>query len=180
MTSVKRKIFNKLFQHHERQLLQEVGTNSTGPRSILAKKLAQLKTAAEDEVYGAMNMAANRSVEFQVRLSDAETEGTTRSLADIDCIVSQLEREIYGITSNEQLWFKPESSIHLIEFEVRWQGSSVQELRKPIEKRVIHFGYQKMHLMSHISESIGPMGSGNNCTTEISEWLHIGNVREAY
>jgi len=180
MTSVKRKLFDKLFQHHERQLLQEVGTMATGPRSILAKKLAQIKTAAEEEVYGAVNMTLNKRVEFQVRLSDAETEATTWSLADIDCIVSQLEREIYRITSNEQMPFKQELSIRLIEFEAWWQAIGVQELRKTIKQCVIHFGYPKRHLVSHISESIRRMGSGDNFTTDISERLHIDNVKEAY
>jgi len=37
-----------------------------------------------------------------------------------------------------------------------------------------------MHLVSNISESIRQMGYGNNFTTDISERLHIGNVKEAY
>jgi hypothetical protein len=49
VTPAKRKLFNKLFQHHERQLLQEAGTKASGPRNIFAKKLAQMKTAAEEE-----------------------------------------------------------------------------------------------------------------------------------
>jgi len=77
MTPVKRKLFDKLFQHPERQLLEAVGTKATGPRSIFAKKFAQMKTAAKEEVYGAVNMTADKRVEFQVCLSDAETEATT-------------------------------------------------------------------------------------------------------
>jgi len=180
MTPVKCKLFDKLFQHHERLLFQEVRTKATGPRSTFAKKLAQMKTAAEEEVNGAVNMTADKPVEFQVRLSDAETEATTWSMADTVRIVSQLEREIYGITLNEQMWFKKEFSIHFIKFEAWWQAISVQELWKPIEQHVIHFGYAMMHLVSHISESIRRMGSGDNFTTDISERLHIGNVKEAY
>jgi len=37
-----------------------------------------------------------------------------------------------------------------------------------------------MHLVSHISGSIRRMGSGDNFTTDISERLHIANVKEAY
>ena len=37
-----------------------------------------------------------------------------------------------------------------------------------------------MHLVSHISELIQGMGSGDNFITDISEWPHIGNVKEAY
>jgi len=58
-TPAKRKLFDKFFQHHERQLLQEVGTKATGPRSIFAKELALRKAAAEDEAYGAANMTAD-------------------------------------------------------------------------------------------------------------------------
>jgi len=37
-----------------------------------------------------------------------------------------------------------------------------------------------MHRVSHISESIRRMGSGDNFTTDISEQLHIANLKEAY
>ena len=37
-----------------------------------------------------------------------------------------------------------------------------------------------MHVVSHISESIRWMSSGDNITTDLSERLHIANVKEAY
>jgi len=73
-----------------------------------------------------------------------------------------------------------EFSIRLIKFEAWWETIGIQALRKSIEQRVIHFGYPKMHLVSHISESIRLMGSGDNFTTDISERLHIATVKEAY
>jgi hypothetical protein len=100
-----------------RQLLQEVGTEATGPRSTLAKKLAQMKTAAEEQVYGAANMTPDKCVEFQICLSNALTEATTWSIANTDCIANLLEREIDGITLNEQMHFKKQLSIHCIKFE---------------------------------------------------------------
>jgi len=36
-----------------------------------------MKTAAVEDVYGAANMTTNKCVEFQVHLSNAETEGCT-------------------------------------------------------------------------------------------------------
>jgi len=152
VTPAKRKLFDTLFQHHERQLLQEVGTKATGPRSIFAKELALRKAAAEDEAYGAANMTANKRLQFQIRLSDAETEPTSWSLADSERVTNQLEREIYCITSNEHMRFKKEFSLCLIEFEAWWEKIGIQALRKTIEQRIIHFGYSKMHLVSHISE----------------------------
>jgi len=78
----------------------------------------------------------------------------TRSLAATDHVTLQLESEIYGITSNEQKHFKQEFSTRLIEFEAWWETISIQALRNTIEQRVIHFGHQKMHLVSHMTESI--------------------------
>jgi len=101
VTPAKRKLFDKLIQSHERQLLQEVGTKATSPRSKFAKELALMKTAVEEEAYGAANMTADKRLPFHDCLSDAETEVTTWSLADTERVTNQLEREIYGITSNE-------------------------------------------------------------------------------
>jgi hypothetical protein len=180
VTQVKHKLFDKLFQHRKPQLLQEVVTKAISPRCTFTKKLAQMKTAGEEEVYGAANMTADKRVEFLVRLSDAETEATSWSIADMDRIGNQLERVIYGITSKAQLRFKKDLSIRLIEFEAWWKAICVQELRKTIQQHVIQFGYPKMHLVSHIPESLRRMGSGNNFTTDISAKLLIANVKEAY
>jgi hypothetical protein len=68
----------------------------------------------------------------------------------------------------------------MIVFEAWWETIGIQVLRKTIEQYVIHFRYPKMHLVSHISESIRRIGSGDNFTTAISERLHIANVEEAY
>jgi len=59
MTPVKHKLFDKLFQHHELQLLQEVWTKATGPRRTFTKRMAPMRSAAEEEVYGAVNMTTN-------------------------------------------------------------------------------------------------------------------------
>ena len=59
-------------------------------------------------------------------------------------------------------------------------SNRVQLLLKSIEQLVIHFGYPKMHLVSHISASIQRIGSGDNFISDISDWVHIANVKEAY
>jgi len=59
-------------------------------------------------------MTADKRLEFRICLSDDETEATTWSFADTERVANQLEKEIYGITSNEQKWFKKEFSIRLI------------------------------------------------------------------
>jgi len=125
VTPAKRKLFDKLFRHHEWQLLQEVGTKATGPRSIFSRKLAQLKTAAEEEAWGAVNMTTDKRVKFQVCLSNAEIEATTCSIADTDHIVNQLDKEIHGITSKDQMLFTKEFSIRWVEFGSWWQAIGV-------------------------------------------------------
>jgi len=115
--SAKSKHFDKLFQHQEQQLLQEDGTKAIGYRSIIAKQLALMKPAAKDEGYGAANMTTDNRLQFELRLSDAETEATTWSMADTEFVTFQLQRGIYGITLNDQKRFKKEFSIPMIVFQ---------------------------------------------------------------
>ena len=154
VTPAKRKIFDKFFQHHVRYLLQEVETKAIGPRSILAKQLAQMKTAVADEAYRLANITGHKQLQFQNFLSDAVTEAMTWSLADMERVTIQLEREIYGITSNKQKRFKKEFSIRMIEFEAWWETIDIQTFQKTIEQCIINFGYPKMHFVSHIAESV--------------------------
>jgi 7,8-dihydro-6-hydroxymethylpterin-pyrophosphokinase len=54
----------------------------TCPRRIYGNGLATMTVTTEYEVYEAANMTAQNSLQFLNHLSDAETETTTRSLAD--------------------------------------------------------------------------------------------------
>jgi len=94
-TTAKHMVFDQLFQHHESQLMREVATKANGPRSIFAKQLALMKTAAEDEHYRAANMTVNQRLEVQNLIWYAETEATTRSLADTERVTIQLERHLW-------------------------------------------------------------------------------------
>jgi hypothetical protein len=76
--------------------------------------------------------------------------------------------------------FIKELSISLIECEAWWQAMRFQEVQNSMEQCVIHFGYPKMHHMSHISVLFQYVGSGNTFPTDISEWLHMSNVNERY
>jgi len=92
----------------------EVLTKATGPRSAFANNLAQMQAAAEEEVYGVLNMTTDQHVKCQVHLSHAETEATTSSITDMFCVEKQLKRVIYGITANEQMRFPKKFAIWLI------------------------------------------------------------------
>jgi hypothetical protein len=78
-------------------------------------------------------MPADKPLQFQIRLSHDTTEATTWSLADTERVTNQPEREIHGITSNEQKRFKTAFSIRLIMFEAWWETIGIQALRKSIE-----------------------------------------------
>jgi hypothetical protein len=150
------------------------------PEAYSPKLLVQTQTAAEEDAYRAVIITAKKFVQFEVCLSYCEVEATTWSITDMDYVVNQLEREIYVITSNDQILFMKEFSICVVEFEAGWQVIGIQERWKTIEQHVNHFGYPKMHLWSQISESFWRMGSRDNFTTDMFERLHIGNVKEAY
>jgi len=49
-----------------------------------------MKSTVEEEVYGMVTMTTDKHVEFQFRLSNAETEATTCSIAATDRIVRQM------------------------------------------------------------------------------------------
>jgi hypothetical protein len=55
-------------------------------------------------------------------------------------ITNQLEKDINGITSNEQKRFKNKFFIRFINLEAWWQTIGIKALWKTIEQRVIHFG----------------------------------------
>jgi len=91
-----------------RQLVQE---------AYSPKKLAPLTTAADDEAYRAVNMTADKPVQFQACLSDAEIKATPWSIAETDHVVNLVERDICGITSKDQMRLTTEFSIRSVEFE---------------------------------------------------------------
>jgi len=79
-------------------------------------------------------MTANRTLQCQIHLPDAQIDATTWSLADTEHVTNQLEREIHDITSNEQKQFKQEFSIRLIKFEAWWETSAFRRCGKPLNK----------------------------------------------
>jgi hypothetical protein len=103
VTPPKHKLFDTLLQNQKQQLLKEVRTKAIGPRIIFAKEHAQRITATKDKAYGAANITADKRLQFQLRLSDSETEATAWSLTNRERIAYQLERKIRGIISNEQI-----------------------------------------------------------------------------
>jgi len=124
-------------------------------------------------------MSADMRLQLQLCLSDAERQDPIWSLADTQRVTYQLEREINGITSNEQKRLNMEFFMRSLELEGWCKTTVIQPLRKNIEQRLIHCRDPKMHLVSNISESICAMDSGDNFTTDISDRQHIANEEEA-
>jgi hypothetical protein len=63
-----------------------------------------------------------------------------------------LEREIHGITSNEQKQLKKSFSIWFMKFESWWETIRIQAQQKTIKQHEIHVGYPWMPLASYILE----------------------------
>src|SRR5205807_2741770 len=61
-----------------------------------------------------------------------------------------------------------------------WSMPRIKAEKKKLESAIYHFQFPKMHMLSHVSSSIRRMGSPDNFSTDISELLHIENVKEAY
>jgi len=72
----------KIFQHHEQQLLHEVGTKVVASRSIFSEYLVQMSMATECDDYGSPKRIAKKHVNFQIQLFDTETKNITCSITD--------------------------------------------------------------------------------------------------
>lgn len=59
-------------------------------------------------------------------------------------------------------------------------GVQIQRVRRALKLKVNNFSYIKMHLPTHIADCVRYMGSPDNFSTDISELLHIENIKEAY
>jgi len=73
-------------------------------------------------------MTAYKHVLSQAIQSGMDIQATTWSICGTDHFLSLLESEIYGITSNDQIQFRKEFSIHLMEFQAWWQSVGSQEI----------------------------------------------------
>ena len=60
-----------------------------------------------------------------------------------------------------------------------WLRRRVEPEKEKLETAIYHFLFPKMHMLSHVSNSICRMGSPDNFSTHVSE-LHRENVKEAY
>jgi len=61
-----------------------------------------------------------------------------------------------------------------------WAQARIDREYEKLRVEVYHFQFPKMHLLSHISDSIRRMGSPDNFSTDVSELLHVEMVKEAY
>jgi len=64
--------------------------------------------------------------------------------------------------------------------ELRWTEARIDKEYEKLRTEIYNFQFPKMHLLSHITESIRQMGSPDNFSTDVSELLHIEMVKEAY
>jgi hypothetical protein len=76
-----------------------------------------MMTPAEEEGDSFKIITTNMHGEFQVRLSNVDTEASTSPMADTDLVFSQWVRVICGVTSTQQMQLENEFPIHLMEFE---------------------------------------------------------------
>jgi hypothetical protein len=134
---------------------------------------------------------------------EAEALACVRSMSEFLLVVGQWSHSDYMITLLRQLlerFYQAKSAFRdqratkarKIKFntmwneilqeamELGWSESRIEAERVKLRKKIFHFQFPKMHLLSHIAESISYMGSPDNFSTDVSELLHIEMVKEAY
>jgi hypothetical protein len=63
--------------------------------------------------------------------------------------------------------------------ELGWTEAPIDKEYEKLRTEIYNFQFPKMHLHSHITQSIRQMGSPDNLSTDMSEILHIEMVKEA-
>src|SRR5207237_6089404 len=91
--------------------------------------------------------------------------------------VFRVQRSTKARTKNFQ---KRWATIEARGSEEGWSMLRMKAEKEKLESAIYHFQFPKMHMLSHVSNSIRRMGSPDNFSTDISELLHIDNVKEAY
>jgi len=61
-----------------------------------------------------------------------------------------------------------------------WFRARIKAEKGKLEPAICNFQFPKMHIVGHVSNSIRRIGGHANFATDISELLHIDNVKESY
>jgi hypothetical protein len=180
-TGASRVVFHRLFNASKERLGSQLGPRSgRGPRSKFAKDLEHERWLIRAIAYGSLRVTDGARQEFEERLLQAEHAALEQSAKDLDEFSRRLELEVYGVDNACQRRFQQAMTVQRLKYDEEWEARKGPSLRKQLETEHFHFGLPKMHLLSHYREFIVQMGSPDNYTTDISERLHITNVKNPY
>ncbi|KAG0125070.1 hypothetical protein HOY82DRAFT_493442, partial [Tuber indicum] len=112
-------------------------------------------------VLGLMLIDKVRSIESE----EAQVVTCVKSITEFLIVLGQRSHSDYtlGLLDNE--------------LAILYRSKSVFQ---KLETAIYHFRFPKMDMLSHTSNSIRRMGSPDNFSTNISDLLHIENVKEVY
>jgi len=139
----------------------------------------------------------------RTKCQEAEVLRCIRSLCEFHLVVGQWSHSEYTLDLLQgllQKFYKSKSALrsqrstnarnvrfknlweqkHKEAEELRWSEARIDKEYEKLRTEIYNFQFPKMHLLSHITESIGQMGSPDNFSTDVSELLHIEMVKEAY
>lgn len=180
-TEMKRRRFEELYRDaHDRLVSQLRAGTSRGPKSKFARDLAQECLAVKTAVYGRSRVTAAATNEYEERLSVLEQQATNVTGDRHEQIYHRVEVEVFGVDAPAQAAFRQAMGEKRRQYDQVWESTKGPALQKRLESEYFHFGKPKMHLLSHYREFISRMGAPDNFSTDISELLHISNVKEAY
>jgi hypothetical protein len=173
--------FGQLFKEAQDRLELKLRPEaSRGPTSKFARELERERHAIMTAVFGASKVTVAAKREFERRLLEAEKAATHWSEERQQEVARCLEIEVYGASHAAQAAFRHAMTEKRLKYDQEWDSRKGPNLRKQLTLQFYHFGKPKMHLLCHYREFITRMGAPDNFSTEISELLHISNVKEAY
>ena len=180
-TANKRRQFEELYQEALERLESRLRAGaSRGPKSKFARDLAKECLANKIAVYGRLRVTPAATKEYEEQLSVLERQATEVTDDRHQQVHDRIEVEIFGVDGVAQAAFRLALNQKRKQYDLDWEARKGPALQRKLESECFHFGKPKMHLLSHYREFITRMGATDNFSTDISELLHISNVKVAY
>ena len=180
-TKTKRRRFEELYHDAQDRLDSQLRAGaSRGPKSKFARELAQECLAIKTAVYGRSRVTSAAIADYENQISMHEEQATNLTEDRQEQIYHRVEVEVFGFDTAAQAAFRQAMGEKRRQYDQDWEVRKGPALRKRLESECFHFGKPKMHLLSHYREFIIRMGAFDNFSTDISELLHISNVKDAY
>jgi hypothetical protein len=153
---------------------------SLGLTRMFVRELESEPHAIMTAMFSASKVTVAAKWHLERCLLEAEKAATQCSKDRQQEVDRRLEIKFHGAIQAAQAAFRHAITEKRPNYDQKWDSRKVPNVQKQLLLQFYHYGKPKMHLLSHYRDFISWMGAPDNFSTEISEILHISNIKEVY